>query len=369
MPQGGEKGRENHKGRREGQGKGFFKIWVYFLITFLCFLVINSINFSPSWICLAHDGIWWIIFPYPYLKSQAFCFLSPVQLKRGSDTAALVGTRHPGRVREPPWYSQAPPQITAGFNLFPLTNTGFFTRSISGLQVPQLPWTPPLNQYTSSWHIHSICRLSLSSRLYSPQYSKNKENFTSHFATCRDFLYFTTGLQHERKVGTFDITLLLLHSSGWLLVKKTSCLFSNNVTANLSRLTLGNSHHKYTGTCTEPSMTLTKAKQVLPLNLERPQNGPYWVIQNKISAHKGKEERKGKKMKKKEKERREKHLNGILCINCKKRKSINQELCVHLRWFVDITRTRSLWSTTEQSPFQRKAFCNRKSPVCSAFHK
>lgn len=40
--------------------------------------------------------------------------------------------------------------------------------------------------------------------------------------------------------------------------------------------------------------------------LERPQNGPYWVIQNKISAHKGKEERKGKKKEKKgEREKRE----------------------------------------------------------------
>lgn len=64
--------------------------------------------------------------------------------------------------------------------------------------------------------------------------SENKKNFTPHLATCRDFLYFSTGLQHEKKVGTFDITLLLLHSFGWFLVKKKKQV-AFSVTMSLSQ--------------------------------------------------------------------------------------------------------------------------------------
>lgn len=43
--------------------------------------------------------------------------------------------------------------------------------------------------------------------------------------------------------------------------------------------------------------------------------------------------------------------------------------CVCLRWPVNILHIRSIWSATEQLPFQRRGFCNRKSLLYSAFHK
>lgn len=78
------------------------------------------------------------------------------------------------------------------------------------------------------------------------------------------------------------------------------------VTATINTLEHAQSH----------SLTLTKAKQVSPLNLERPQNGPYGVTQNKISDHKGKKKKEKKKRKKKGE--REKHVNGYCVLTVRR---------------------------------------------------
>lgn len=60
--------------------------------------------------------------------------------------------------------------------------------------------------------------------------------------------------------GWYLLTSVTTAQFWMVLVKKTSCLWSNTVTANLSWLILGNSHRKYTGTCTEPQPDPNKGK-------------------------------------------------------------------------------------------------------------
>lgn len=77
------------------------KVWWTFLrfgsishYSILIGLIINWTNFSPYWVCFAHDTNWWVISPHSYFDPRAFHYIFCPLFSWEGRTERLWGILH-----------------------------------------------------------------------------------------------------------------------------------------------------------------------------------------------------------------------------------------------------------------------------------